>query len=120
VSQNFDKVTVLYEGRQIYFGPVESATDYFHELGFARQNRATTPDFLTSLTNPAERIIREGFEDQAPRSPDEFAAAWKRSPEGNRLLQEISAFDSAHPLQTSKREWIDPTEKSNSIREMLE
>lgn len=73
---SFDKVTVLYEGRQIYFGPVDSATDYFHKLGFAKDNRATTPDFLTSLTSPAERIVRQGFEGQTPRSLEEFVAAW--------------------------------------------
>ena len=30
----FDKVTVLYEGRQIYFGPAAKAKAYFEELGF--------------------------------------------------------------------------------------
>ncbi|KAI9876370.1 MAG: hypothetical protein M1830_006664 [Pleopsidium flavum] len=50
----FDKVTVLYEGRQIYFGRADSAKAYFIRLGFVCPGRATTGDFLTSLTNPAE------------------------------------------------------------------
>lgn len=33
-SQAFDKVTVLYEGRQIYFGRTGSAKAYFEGLGF--------------------------------------------------------------------------------------
>ena len=55
--QNFDKVTVLYEGRQIYYGPANCAVDYFIGLGFARPARPTTADFLTSMTNP-ERAHR--------------------------------------------------------------
>lgn len=30
----FDKVTVLYEGRQIFFGQISEAHAYFEELGF--------------------------------------------------------------------------------------
>jgi ABC-type multidrug transport system, ATPase component len=33
-GQIFDKVAVLYEGRQIYFGPVHQAKEYFIELGY--------------------------------------------------------------------------------------
>ncbi|KUI58463.1 ABC transporter CDR4 [Cytospora mali] len=116
---NFDKVTLLYEGRQIYFGPVGLAADYFHSLGFAKPSRATTADFLTSLTNPAERIIRDGFEDRAPRSPDEFAVAWRRSSAAKRLMEDIGAFDSTHPLPTFKKGQAAPFEKSDSVREML-
>ncbi|KAH7324462.1 ABC-2 type transporter-domain-containing protein [Stachybotrys elegans] len=91
----FDKVMLLYQGRQIYFGPTASAAQYFHELGFAKPERATVADFLTSLTNPAERIVRPGFEHRAPRSPSEFADAWKHSPDAARLAEDIAAFNSA-------------------------
>jgi hypothetical protein len=37
--------------------------------------RQTTADFLTSLTSPAERIVKPGFENMVPRTPDEFAIA---------------------------------------------
>ncbi|TVY84383.1 ZEB2-regulated ABC transporter [Lachnellula suecica] len=93
----FDKVTLLYEGRQIYFGPVESAAHYFHELGFERPSRATTPDFLTSLTSPDERIPREGFKDNVPRSPDDFASAWKQSDLARQLSADIQVFNLLHP-----------------------
>ena len=92
-------MTLLYEGRQIYFGPTESAAEYFYDLGFARPRRATTPDFLTSLTNPAERIVREGFEDRVPRSPDEFAAAWKSSRQARATMEEVIRFESSYPIQ---------------------
>ena len=92
-------MTLLYEGRQIYFGPTESAADYFYDLGFARPRRATTPDFLTSLTNAAERIVREGFEDRVPRSPDEFAAAWRSSRQARTTMEEVTQFESSYPIQ---------------------
>lgn len=98
--KNFNKVTLLYEGRQIYFGPVEEASAYFVGLGFVRPNRATTADFLTSLTNPVERIVQEGFADRVPRTPDDFARVWKESKQARAVRDEVDAFNSAHPLQS--------------------
>jgi ABC-type multidrug transport system ATPase subunit len=48
----FDKVTILYEGRQIYFGRVESAKQYFINQGWQCLERQTTADFLTAVTGP--------------------------------------------------------------------
>ncbi len=94
----FDKVVVLYEGRQIYFGPTSAARAYFVNLGFHCTERATTGDFLTSLTNPVERIVREGFEGRVPRTPDEFAAVWQQSEARSLLLQEIDQFEREYPV----------------------
>jgi ATP-binding cassette, subfamily G (WHITE), member 2, PDR len=94
----FDKACVLYEGRQIYFGNAHTARQYFIDLGFEFPARATTPDFLTSMTSPQERYAREGFEDKVPRTPDEFAAAWKNSSQYKALQEEIEAYKTAHPI----------------------
>lgn len=94
----FDKATVLYEGRQIFFGPAHEAKQYFVDLGFECPARQTTPDFLTSMTSPLERIIRPGFEDIAPRTPDEFAALWKKSAAYARLQTQIEEYKVAHPF----------------------
>lgn len=94
----FDKAVVLYEGRQIYFGKTGEARDYFVRMGFHCPDRQTTADFLTSMTSPSERIVREGFENKVPRTPDEFAQAWKDSPERAQLLREIDEFDKEHPI----------------------
>jgi ABC-type multidrug transport system ATPase subunit len=94
----FDKAIVLYEGRQIYFGKKEEAKDFFLRMGFHCPDRQTTADFLTSMTSPEERVVREGFENKVPRTPDEFAKAWRDSPEYAQLLKDIDAFDKAHPL----------------------
>ncbi|KAH7165897.1 ABC-2 type transporter-domain-containing protein [Dactylonectria macrodidyma] len=95
----FDKVAVLYEGRQMYFGPRESAKEYFTNMGYHCPDRQTTADFLTSLTNPSERIVRPGFEDKVPRTPDEFADEWRMSQTRADLLREIAAFEAQYPLR---------------------
>ncbi|EXJ87728.1 hypothetical protein A1O1_04653 [Capronia coronata CBS 617.96] len=94
----FDKAIVLYEGHQIYFGPKDEARAYFVRMGFHCPDRQTTADFLTSMTNPHERVIREGFENRVPRTAAEFAKAWKESPERAQLLRDIEEFDKAHPI----------------------
>jgi ATP-binding cassette subfamily G (WHITE) protein 2 (PDR) len=89
---------VLYEGRQIYFGPTTSAKAYFTNLGFECASRETTADFLTSLTSPAERNIRPGFEGRVPYTPDEFEKVWKESQDRARLIQDIAAFEREFPV----------------------
>lgn len=94
----FDKVAVLYEGRQIYFGDINAAKTFFINLGFDCPPRQTTADFLTSITSPAERIVRLGFEGRTPHTPDEFAAVWQSSEDRALLLREIDQFDAEFPI----------------------
>ena len=88
----FDKVIVMYEGYQIFFGSSQRAAAYFQKMGFVCEERQTTPDFLTSITNPAERIVKPGFEKIVPRTPKEFYRYWRRSPERQALLEEIDEY----------------------------
>ncbi|PWY81726.1 hypothetical protein BO94DRAFT_587429 [Aspergillus sclerotioniger CBS 115572] len=97
----FDKVTVLYEGRQIYFGRTNEARQFFVDMGFECPERQTTADFLTSLTSPAERQVRPGFENRVPRTPDEFAAAWKQSSARAALIRKIEEFEQQYPIHGS-------------------
>ncbi|CAI5757455.1 unnamed protein product [Candida verbasci] len=85
----FDKVVVLYEGYQIFFGKADKAKEFFINMGYECPQRQTTADYLTSLTNPAERIVFPGFENKVPRTPEEFEAYWKKSPEYATLIKEI-------------------------------
>ncbi|KAM0305961.1 hypothetical protein ACHAO8_011007 [Botrytis cinerea] len=94
----FDKVTVLYEGRQIYFGPCHEAKSFFIDMGFVCPPYQTTADFLTSLTNPDERIIQPGFEFRVPRTPEEFVMVWKTSRHYARLMQELEAYENEFPF----------------------
>ncbi|KAL5333991.1 ABC-2 type transporter-domain-containing protein [Aspergillus crustosus] len=97
----FDKVTVLYEGRQIYFGPAQEARQYFIEMGFLCPEAQTTPDFLTSMSSPVERVIQPGFENLVPRTSDDFAKRWKESPERQALLRDIDQYNNQHPFDST-------------------
>ncbi|KAF1813814.1 ABC-2 type transporter [Eremomyces bilateralis CBS 781.70] len=94
----FHKVIVLYEGRQIFFGKTSEAKSYFEELGFVCPEQQTTADFLTSMTNASERIIKPGWESRTPRSSEEFAQAWKNSQHRARLMIEIEDYNRRHPF----------------------
>jgi ATP-binding cassette subfamily G (WHITE) protein 2 (PDR) len=97
-DQVFDMVTVLYQGRQIYFGHCDKAQAFFTRMGFECAPRQTTADFLTSLTNPVERLIRDGYRDKTPRTPEDFVVAWENSPEYAQLLQDIGTYEKKNPL----------------------
>ncbi|KAF2853329.1 hypothetical protein T440DRAFT_445323 [Plenodomus tracheiphilus IPT5] len=94
----FDKALVLYEGRQIFFGKTTEARQYFVNMGFICPDRQTDADFLTSMTSALERIVRPGWEDRVPRTPDEFAEKWQNSPERAALLQQIEAYEQKYPI----------------------
>jgi ATP-binding cassette, subfamily G (WHITE), member 2, SNQ2 len=64
IYSQFDKVMVIDEGRQVFFGPAKEARGYFEGLGFKEKPRQTTPDYLTGCTDPFEREYKEG---RAPR-----------------------------------------------------
>jgi ATP-binding cassette subfamily G (WHITE) protein 2 (PDR) len=97
-------VTVLYEGRQIYFGPSNQARGYFERLGFECPASQTTPDFLTSMTSPSERRIRSGYENNTPRTSDDFARCWKESSERQQLLRAIEVYNQRYRLKGEHHE----------------
>ncbi|GAB7360025.1 hypothetical protein MBLNU230_g7548t2 [Neophaeotheca triangularis] len=98
IYDQFDKAIVLYEGREIFFGPTDRAQGFFEDMGWFCPQRQTTGDFLTSVTNPSERQTREGFEGKVPRTPDEFEQYWKNSPEYENLMQEIANHEEEFPV----------------------
>jgi ATP-binding cassette, subfamily G (WHITE), member 2, SNQ2 len=80
IYEQFDKVLVIDEGREVFFGPANEARAYFEALGFLEKPRQTTPDYLTGCTDPFEREYRAGRSaDNAPSSPDALAEAFKNS-----------------------------------------
>ncbi|RFU25670.1 hypothetical protein B7463_g10669, partial [Scytalidium lignicola] len=89
----FNKVMVLYEGREIFFGPTKAAKQYFEEMGWYCPARQTTGDFLTSVTNYKERKPRHGFENRVPRTPQDFQKYWRASKNYKALLEEITQHE---------------------------
>ncbi|KAI4853488.1 hypothetical protein E4T44_00808 [Aureobasidium sp. EXF-8845] len=84
----FDKVLVLDEGKQLYYGPMAEARPYFEDLGFVCSDAANTGDFLTGVTSPHERCIRPGFENKFPRTAQEIAEIYAKSALRARMEQE--------------------------------
>jgi ATP-binding cassette, subfamily G (WHITE), member 2, SNQ2 len=76
----FDKVLVLDKGKQIYYGPMQGARPFMEELGFVCDDAANVADFLTGVTVPTERHIKEGYHDQFPRTADEIRSHYLKSP----------------------------------------
>lgn len=75
----FDKVLVLDEGKQIYFGPRNEARPFMEEFGFICDDSANVGDFLTGVTVPTERQIREGYEQRFPRTADSIRRAYDQT-----------------------------------------
>lgn len=75
----FDKVLVLDEGKQVFYGSREEARPFMEEQGFVCGDGANVADFLTGVTVPAERQIRPGFEG-FPRNNIELERAYQNSP----------------------------------------
>ncbi|CAK7892680.1 protein Snq2p [[Candida] anglica] len=95
IYETFDKVTILYLGHQIYFGPVEKAKQYFETMGWACPPRQSTAEFLTAVTDPIGRFPRPGYENRVPRTAEEFEAYWLNSEEYKALRQEINEYNAS-------------------------
>ncbi|CAG8292267.1 unnamed protein product [Penicillium olsonii] len=91
----FDRTIVMYEGRMIFSGKVGDAKRYFEDLGFYCSDRQTTPDFLTSVTSPEERTIREDYHGPLYLDPDSLATAYLQSPHYALLQKELSEYSYA-------------------------
>ncbi|BAE62610.1 unnamed protein product [Aspergillus oryzae RIB40] len=75
----FDKVLVLDEGKQIYYGPANEAEQFMESLGFECSEGANIGDYLTSVTVPLERRIRSGYESTYPRNAEAIATSYCKS-----------------------------------------
>ncbi|KAI9654787.1 MAG: hypothetical protein M1821_005781 [Bathelium mastoideum] len=93
IYSQFDKVMVIDQGRQVFFGPTSEARAYFEGLGYLEKPRQTTPDYLTGCTDPFERDYKEGkLGASAPRNVEDLEAAFNQSEHAVRLQQEMSEY----------------------------
>jgi ABC-type multidrug transport system ATPase subunit len=93
IYNQFDKVLVIDEGRQVYFGPVKEARAYFEGLGFLEKPRQTTPDYLTGCTDRFEREYKEGRgPENAPSTPETLAEAFNKSNYAAQLDAEMAQY----------------------------
>ncbi|KAF3343674.1 putative membrane protein [Verticillium dahliae VDG2] len=89
IYSQFDKVLLLAEGRQIYYGSTRDARKYFEDMGFLSPPGANTADFLTSVVVETERLIRSGFEDSVPQSAPEFETRYRNSAMYRQMMEDI-------------------------------
>ena len=81
------------QGRCVYFGPTDRAKSYFEDLGFVCPPRQTTADFLSAVTDPNVRIIRQDYKTIVPRSPEDLQRAFQNSRHAKSNLKEIASFE---------------------------
>lgn len=113
IYELMDKVMVIDAGRCIFEGPANEAKRYFIDLGFRCPERQTTADFLTAITDPAERQFREGYEASTPKTSEELEAAFRSSENYKRVLREIDQYE--EDLERSN--YIDAKEFEGAVRE---
>lgn len=75
----FDKVLVLDEGKQVYYGPMTEARPFMEDLGFVCRDGSNVADFLTGVTVPTERKIQPGYESRFPRNADDLQKEYEDS-----------------------------------------
>lgn len=102
--KQFDKVLLIDRGRCAYYGSADDAVNYFKNLGFVQPPRWTSADFLTSVTDPHERHVKEGWEERIPRNADEFGDVFLKSEQHQRNLEEIDNFERKSRAQIEERE----------------
>jgi ATP-binding cassette, subfamily G (WHITE), member 2, SNQ2 len=86
----FDKVLVIDEGRQVYFGPASEAREYFEGLGFAPKPRQTTPDYLIGCADPRERGDR--LDSKIPDSIVDLERVYKSSSMFAKMVADKDAY----------------------------
>lgn len=101
IYEVFDKVTVMYNGRQVFFGPVERAKAYFEEMGWYCPPRQSTPEFLTAVTDPNGRIPRKDFNGRLPKNADEFEQYWHNSSDFKLLLSQIEKYEAENDREAT-------------------
>lgn len=110
----FDKVILLYEGRQIFFGDASSAKAFFERQGWECPQRQATADFLTSLTAPNERRAKPGWEHKVPQTPEEFEHLWRASPEYKLLQDNINQADTDYKSEEFRKQILESKKAAQS------
>jgi ATP-binding cassette subfamily G (WHITE) protein 2 (SNQ2) len=87
----YDKVLLLHEGFQIFFGRLDEAKAHFENMGFECGARQTTAEFLVSITDSNVARVRAGYENRVPRSPEDFENRWRTSDQYHRLQADLAA-----------------------------
>ena len=100
----FDKVTLMHDGRQIFFGTVDEAQQYLDSLGFVWSDRQSLSEYFISATDPEERVTKDGWENRVPRTVEDWDYCWKQSVYYQKLQKEIDSQLSTTASQATPQE----------------
>lgn len=94
IYDQFDKVLVIDQGRQVYFGPAKEARKYFMDMGYADFPRQTTADYLSGCTDPNERRYAsdELNSTNVPSTAEAMADYYYKSDVARRMREEMEVY----------------------------
>jgi ABC-type multidrug transport system ATPase subunit/ABC-type multidrug transport system permease subunit len=119
IYEQFDKVLVLDEGKQLYYGPRQDAVPFMEELGFVCVDGSNKSDFLTGVTVPTERKIASGHENTFPRTNEDIAAAYNQTKTKMNMLEECQSYPESEAARVNTLAFQDlaAKEKHGGIRD---
>jgi ATP-binding cassette subfamily G (WHITE) protein 2 (SNQ2) len=100
IYEQFDKVLVLEEGAEIYYGPCAEARPFMENLGFICEPSANTADFLTGVLIPTERKVKADFRARFPRTKEAIRAEYDNS----LIKEEMSAEENYADRDQTKQQ----------------
>lgn len=119
--QHFDKVLVIDQGHCLYFGPIEKSVPYFENLGLLKPPRWTSADFLISIMDKEERVMKPGYENRIPSDAAHFGQIFQKS-ELNRVnWEEIKSFEAElePPRRSKPLKWASSSRYGLSLAKQI-
>ncbi|KFZ16937.1 hypothetical protein V501_01998 [Pseudogymnoascus sp. VKM F-4519 (FW-2642)] len=101
IYNHFDKVILLSEGHQVFFGRANEAEAYFEGLGYVKIPGQTTAEFLTTVTDVTQRRFTLGTAAEQIKTATDLSAAFRSSTIYSRLQREISDYEKAQATESS-------------------
>jgi len=99
----FDKIILLHEGRQIFFGTVQDARLYLEDFGFVWDDRQSLSEFLIGCTDLDDRFTRDGWENKVPRTLDDWERCWRESGHYTKLRKDIEEQLGAQQVERAEK-----------------
>lgn len=92
IYQQFDKVLVISEGRQVFWGPTKSAVLYFQGLGYQRQPGQNSADFLCSCTDGSKADGESPIQTERTRTASALEDLFNESALGRSAREEMMDY----------------------------